>query len=103
MKIPSPPPQQMTPDRDTRKAPYTSGDGDGQVFHFQKFGIRYGTDDKGHAAALVLAVLLFVGILLCLVAGSLGKDYEFAIEIAKIFSSAFLIVTGIAVGKAPKS
>lgn len=29
-----------------------------QVFQFQRWGISYGTDDKGHAAAIILSVLL---------------------------------------------
>jgi hypothetical protein len=98
-QIPPPPPQSNKPDIATKKNPFTHGDGDGQVFHFKGLGISYGTDDKGHAASLVLSVLLFVGLIICLGFGTLGNDSKFVLEISKVMGTAFLIVTGIAVGK----
>lgn len=99
LEIPPPPPQSKVPDGATKKSPYTKGEGDGQVFHFQKWGLSYGTDDKGHAASLILSVLLFIGLLICLIIGALAQDSAFVLEIAKVMGSAFLIVAGIAVGK----
>lgn len=95
--IPAPPPQSALPDKETKKAPFTKGDG--QVFHFQKGGLSYGTDDKGHAAALVLSVLLFIGLIFCVIVGALTASNSIVLEIGKIMGSAFLIVSGIAVGK----
>lgn len=79
------------------------GDADGQIFHFAKFGIRYGTDDKGHAAALILScVLLFCA----MIVSSLGLFVSFSskdpkwIEIVLTWiGNAFLFTAGIAVGK----
>ena len=75
------------------------GDGEGQVFHFQRWGLSYGTDDKGHAAALILSVLLFIGLILCLLVGSFASNSVLVSDIAKVLGTAFLIVAGIAVGK----
>ena len=99
LEIPPPPPQSKFPDGATKKSPFTKGEGDGQVFHFQKWGLSYGTDDKGHAASLILSVLLFIGLILCLILGAYGNNSTFVLEIAKVMGSAFLIVAGIAVGK----
>ena len=52
-------PVSSTPDKYTRRDPvFFEGGAPNQVFLFDKFGFKYGTDDKGHAAALVLAVFL---------------------------------------------
>lgn len=98
-KIPAPPPQPNKPDSATKKGPFTHGDGDGQVFHFKGLGISYGTDDKGHAASLVLSVLLFSGLLVCLGFGTWGSNSTFVLEIGKVIGNAFLFVSGIAIGK----
>lgn len=100
VEIPAPPPQSEVPDKATRKAPtFTKGDGDGQVFHFQRWGLSYGTDDKGHAASLILSVLLLGGLVLCLVLGAFTNGNPTVLEVAKIIGNAFLFVSGIAVGK----
>lgn len=69
-----------------------------QVFHFKKWGLIYGTDDKGHAAALLLSIGLLGLILLISLIGML-VDRVWIGETLKVLGSAFLIVAGIAVGK----
>ena len=47
------------PDEFTRKDPtFFDGGAPGQIFKFEKWGLSYGTDDKGHAAAIILSVLI---------------------------------------------
>jgi len=78
------------------------GSGEGQVFHFDRFGIKYGTDDKGHAAALILSVCLLGAALLVSVGGIISsfssKDLKW-MEILSWIGNAFLFTAGIAVGK----
>ena len=88
-----------TPDKATSRAPcFTNGDGAGQVFHFHGLGINYGTDDKGHAAALILSVLCLVTILLLATLYALSPASGLADPI-KALSTAFVFIAGIAIGK----
>ncbi|UNK38218.1 hypothetical protein MNR02_00435 [Shinella sp. H4-D48] len=100
-KIPSPPAQiPDQPDTATRKDPcFTDGHAPNQVFHFSKWGFAYGTDDKGHAAALTLSFAILALILLIVIVGALVTEREWLADILKVLGSAFLIVAGIAVGK----
>ncbi|WP_146226085.1 hypothetical protein [Phyllobacterium leguminum] len=100
-RVPSPPvPTSDQPDRETRKDPsYTDGHAPNQVFHFQRWGFSYGTDDKGHAAALTLSVAILALIFLIVLIGSCLSEREWLADILKVLGSAFLIVAGIAVGK----
>lgn len=68
------------------------------MFFFDKFGIRYGTDDKKHAASLIISFLSALILLSCLIIGVLVCDRGFVIEIAKIAGSVFLFSTGVAIG-----
>lgn len=100
-KVPSPPaliPDQ--PDTDTRKDPcFTDGHAPNQVFHFSKWGFAYGTDDKGHAAALTISFAILGLILLIVLVGAFLSEREWLADILKVLGSAFLIVAGIAVGQ----
>ncbi|NTF63424.1 hypothetical protein [Rhizobium rhizogenes] len=100
-EVPSPPaPTSDQPDLETRKDPaYTDGHAPNQVFHFQRWGFSYGTDDKGHAAALTLSLAILALILVIVVIGALLSEREWLADILKVLGSAFLIVAGIAVGK----
>lgn len=69
------------------------------MFHFQALGVSYGTDDKGHAAALLLSVSILVLILIIVVIGAWLSDRTWLVDTLKVLGSAFLIVAGIAVGK----
>lgn len=105
IRVPPPAgPQNTIPDAATRKDPiFTDGHAPNQVFHFQKFGISYGTDDKGHAAAILLSVSILVLIFVIVFVGAWIEDRNWLSEILKVLGNAFLIVTGIAVGKSVNS
>ena len=95
----SPPESPPDPDADTRKGPgFDQGGRPGQVFHFRKFGISYGTDDKGHAAAIILSVLTLISLIILFIIGSIF-DRDWIGDALKILGTTFTLVTGIAVGK----
>lgn len=96
--VPAPPTNvPTTPDKATKKA-FTDGDAPQQVFHLSWKGLRYGTDDKGHAAALILSITILGVMIVALLIGML-VDRPWVGETLKILGSGFLIVAGIAVGK----
>jgi len=105
-----PPPEStpVAPDDATRKSPaFTSGDADNQVFHFQRFGLSYGTDDKGHAAALILSALLLGCAVVIAIIGAFalfsGKDPQWLQVLITWIGNGFLFTAGIAVGKGKAS
>jgi|LakMenE18May11ns_1017448.scaffolds.fasta_scaffold8905558_2 hypothetical protein len=92
-----------TPDKDTQKAPDYTGDyADGRVFHFSKWGIKYGVDDKGQAAALVISVLLIALLGICLLAGAL-VDRPWIADVFKLVIPALTFTAGVAIGKSGNS
>lgn len=94
-----PPAASSIPDRDTTKNPaFHEGGGDGQVFHFKIWGLSYGTDDKGHAASLILSVLILVALIALFGFGTL-VDRAWMPDALKILGTAFTFVAGVAVGK----
>lgn len=108
-KIPAPP-GNLSPDPDqyTAKDPDFTGDHAGnRVLHLKLPWIRYGTDDKGHAAALVLSALLLIVALIVCVIGLIGQfsghDAPWVGAILSWIGNAFLFTAGIAVGKSAES
>ena len=78
---------------------YTGPQAEDRVLHINFGFFKYGTNDKTHAAALVLSLLLF-----CTIVGVLiwGDGGEWAKEAFHWLGSAFLFVTGVALGKGGK-
>ena len=94
-----PPPASPVPDDDTKENPaFHEGGGAGQVFHFKRWGLSYGTDDKGNAAALILSALLLIVFFAVIVAGLIA-DREWIPTALQILGTAFTFVAGVAVGK----
>lgn len=65
---------------------------------FDRFGLKYGTDDKGHAAAIILSILLLF-LLGCLFALGTLCDCSWISDALQILGTAFTFVAGVAVGK----
>lgn len=90
------------PDADTAKGiDYASDEhADKRILHIHT---RYGTDDKGHAAALVLSGLLLGSAVVIALIGCLslfsGKDPQWFQTLVTWIGNAFLFTAGIAVGK----
>ncbi|MET4293710.1 hypothetical protein [Bradyrhizobium sp. LB5.2] len=97
------------PDEDTAKGFDWTGDGraHNRILHISTKWFRYGTDDKGHAAALVLSALLLVSALLvgiiAVVGLYSGKDPQWVNTLITWVGNAFLFTSGIAVGKSAKA
>ena len=98
--VAKPPPEASTvPDEDTKQNPaFHEGGGPGQVFHFRRWGISYGTDDKGHAAALILSALLLAVFLIVILAGIVA-DRNWIPDALQIVGTSFTFVAGVAVGQ----
>ena len=105
MKIPSPPSDTPSvPDEDTAKDPDFTGPRAGnRVLHIDTNWLRYGTDDKGHAAALVLSAMLLAAAIVVGIFGVIGlfsgRDAPWIGTLLTWIGNAFLFTAGIAVGK----
>lgn len=92
-------PVSSEPDSFTKSgSPFFDGGAPNQIFKFEKFGVSYGTDDKSHAAAILLSIL--IGILL-LVIFAIGAFVEriWIPDALKILGSAFTFTIGVAIGQ----
>lgn len=69
-----------------------------QVLHFKKGGVSYGTDDKGHAASLILSLLLG-GLLAVLFLIGAFVDRSWLPDAISIVGTAFTLTAGVAIGK----
>ena len=101
-EIIAPPPGLDIPDKATKTAPDFTGDqADGRVFHFNKWGIKYGVDDKSYAASIILAV--FTGVLFALVVlVGIAVERSWTGDAIKILGTAFTFISGVAIGKGSK-
>jgi hypothetical protein len=108
--VPPPPGNLSTiPDADTAKGfDFAAGEHAGnRVLHITFPWFRYGTDDKGHAGALVLSALLLLSAPIIALIGCVtlysGKDPQWLQTMVSWIGNAFLFTAGIAVGKSAKS
>lgn len=73
-----------------------------QVFRFCRWGVEYGTDDKGHAASIILSVTL-LALLMALFAIGAFVDRPWIVEALKLIGTAFTFTAGVAIGKGSSS
>ena len=97
-----------TPDRYTAKSPdFTGPIAQNRILHIDTGIFRYGTDDKAHAAALVLSGLLLASTMVVVLAGIVqlitGHDAQWLNTVATWIGNAFLFTSGIAVGRSGSS
>ena len=91
--------QTNTPDKYTKKDPtFFNGGAPNQVFKFERWGVSYGTDDKGHAASIILSVLLVV-LLAAVAFGGLFVERSWMADMMKLLGTAFTFTAGVAIGK----
>lgn len=92
------------PDEETQGYGFDKGGQPGQVLHFKKFGISYGTDDKAHAAALLLSVgILCVLVFVIIIASAMfvfteGESPSWIGEVFSFLGAAFTLAVGVAIG-----
>ena len=97
--IPEPQNTSPVPDSATKKGlpDHTGKDNaDGRVLHVNLGIVKYGTDDKAHAAAMVLSVviILFLGALL-----AFAPHDEETKDLIGWLKSAVLLTIGVAIGQ----
>ena len=87
------------PDEHTRKDPvFFPGGAPNQVFQLNLGFVSYGTDDKSHAAALILSIML--GFLMALLFfGGFFVDRPWISDALQVVVPAFTLVSGVAVGQ----
>lgn len=69
-----------------------------QIFRFCRWGLEYGTDDKGHAASIILSTALLALLLVLFVVGALF-DRAWVGDALTIIGTAFTFTAGVAIGK----
>lgn len=95
----APPATSDAPDKDTQKGPtYIKGGAPDQVFRIDLKWFAYGTDDKPHAASLLLSLMLGFLLLSVFVIG-LFVDRVWVPDAIKILGTAFTFTAGVAIGK----
>ena len=95
------PPEQTpdTPDVDTKTGPKFFRDGaPNQVFRIELKWLSYGTDDKPHAASLLLSLMLGDLLIVVFIVG-LVFDRTWIPDAIKILGIAFTFTAGVAIGK----
>lgn len=103
VKIKAPVGSSRVPDKYSAKGPTFIPDGaPHQVFRFCRWGIEYGTDDKGHAASIILSVTLLALLCLLFVIGGFVERVWITDGI-KIIGTAFTFTAGVAIGKGSSS
>jgi hypothetical protein len=102
VQIPPPENTSSVPDKATKTGlnDYTGPIANSRVLHINLGFFKYGTNDKTHAAALVLSLLLFLTIVGVI---GFGDGGEWTKEIFRWLSGAFLFVAGVAIGKSSES
>jgi len=90
-----------TPDPETKEGlDYTGEEGvPGRFFHFKRWGLNYGDDDKVHATAFILSIALLCVIFVLSIFNFRESIQEVNLEIVKMLGSALLLTIGIAVGR----
>ena len=86
-------------DHATRRSPdFTGEQADGRVFLFNRWGIKYGVDDKAHAAALILSFIIMVLFAFVAVVGMI-VERTWTGDAIKILGTGLTLTTGIAIGQ----
>ena len=89
------------PDAATRTglADFTSPTAANRVLHINLGLLKYGTDDKAHAAAIVLSIALLVMIFLTGIAGLFPGASDWAKTLLQWLGTTFTFVAGVAIGQ----
>lgn len=92
------------PDSVTTASDLTGERANNRVFYINLGILKYGTDDKNHAASVFFSLLLFVVIVGCVIAlGFNLKNPEFYKEVFRWTTGTFLLVLGFALGNKDKN
>lgn len=86
----------QTPARQADAAPAEQS---GRVLHLNLGILKYDTDDKTHAAAVVFSLLLFVAFISFSLFALRSQDTGWLRETVNWIGAAFLFVLGVAIGR----
>lgn len=98
----TPAPSELTeePDSYTKEHPgFIKGNAPNQVLHLRLLGVSYGTDDKSHAAAIILSIVLFGFWAVTVAIGFFVEEPNWFEGLIASQLSAFLFVAGVAIGQ----
>jgi len=88
------------PDEATKTGPdYTGANASKRVLYVNLGFVKYGTNDKVHAAALILSFVLLLAVFAVIGQGFYQGEHGWADKVFSWLGSAFLFVAGVAVGK----
>jgi hypothetical protein len=96
--IPSPGELSEVPDKYTKSYDYTGTDAPHRVLHLNFGFFKYGTNDKAHAAAIVLSIVLLIVTLFLVIIGMFAPNAAFLEKVVTWLWNGFLFVAGVAVG-----
>lgn len=82
---------------------FTGRSANNRVLRINLGVIRYGTDDKTHAAAVVFSLLLFAVIVLVVLAGIASSDHDWTYRVLQWLGMPFSMVIGVAIGRASQA
>ena len=82
---------------------FTSPSAKKRVLHINLWFFKYGTDDKAHAGAMVLSMVLLFMIALTGAAGYIPGSGEWTKLLLQMLGSAFTFVAGVAIGQGVSS
>ena|ERR1700735_4249793 len=88
------------PDHATRKdIDFTGPSAEKRILYINLGIFRYGTDDKAHAASIVLSLILLVMTLIIMLVGLFSSNLGWLEKMQAWIGSAFLFVAGVAIGR----
>lgn len=87
------------PDEYTRKDNiFIDGGAPNQVFRLQLWGFSYGTDDKTHAASILLSILTGCLLVLLFLIGAVAERAWLS-DALSVLGTVFTLTIGVAIGK----
>ncbi len=93
------PPQDRVLQRDA-PADYTGPEAPERVLHINLWFVKFGTNDKLQGAAILLAIFILLLITVVIFYGMTHTTTEWNEKVFSWLSSTFLIVAGVAIGRA---
>lgn len=97
--IPPPPTTPDSPDKYTRKGDFTGEHADDRVLRINLWFFKYGTDDKPHAAAIALSLIILFVLIAVMVIGLFSSQSAWLNKIFDWLGATFIFVAGVAIGR----
>jgi len=93
-----------SPDPETQKFPdWTAPEAGNRILHINFRFFRYGTDDKTHAASIILSVAVLIFCVVIAIVGIFANGASWVQTVLSWAGNAFLLVAGTAIGRSLKN